>query len=134
LQAKTRIEILLAIVGGDETALKLIQDVLARACNYVNLVFRMERALQMHRLKPDSEDPKGLTKDLEGLRRIGYDDLVYSIKVANRYLFNTFENTFSPGGIYSEDPIHLTDYSYRREIENWAGELVMSYFSGRKQA
>lgn len=68
----------------------------------------MERALQGQRSRLGDEDPKQLVKNLNGLRRVAYNDLVYSIKIANKYLFLTFGDAIPMGGVYSGDRAHLT--------------------------
>ncbi len=134
MQAKKRIEKLLAIVNGDSAALNFIQIVMAKACAYVDQVFSIEKAILVEQLKPEGRDLEQLIENMESLRRIAYNDLVDSIKRANLYLFQSFGGVVPKGGGYSEDPSHLTDDTCRVEIENWAGELVISYFAGREKA
>ena len=132
--AKARIDEIIASVKEDKNALNLIHGVLAKAQNYVDRVFAMETALQTQRPYTEGGELRKLTEDLDGLRSIAHNALISEIQIVNRYLFKTFgPDVIPPGGVYSKDPVHLTSNAYRSSIGDWAGELVVEYFTGRKK-
>lgn len=126
-----RIKAVSTIVKADAKALSLISAVFLAALRYISAVYTMETTLAPLRLTSD-ESLKEMTSRLDQSRTLAHNSLIDSIRICNRYLFNTYGNdTIPAGGIYSSDPIHLTDNVYRAAIGDWAGNLVSAVFSSR---
>lgn len=126
-----RIRAVSDMMKNDPKALSLISSVLQSALRYVSAVYTMETTLSLLRLT-GSESLKEETSRLDQLRSLAHNSLIDSIRICNRYLFQSYGFDRIPaGGIYSSDPIHLTDNVYRAAIGDWAGDLIASVFSSR---
>jgi hypothetical protein len=95
---KKRIIDIIALVKDDSLAMKLIEDVLRKACQYVIRVYDMETALTMQRSLLDPSVIRQKTEHMDKLRSIAHDSLIDSIRICNRYLHELREfadNDFS---------------------------------------
>lgn len=131
MKAKKRVTEILDIASGDEKVSSLVQEVLDKAVGYVSAVFKMETTLVTQRYRLEGEELRELTERMDRLRRIAHNALIDSIRICNRYLFKTYGNDIPAGGVYSKDPMHLSGETNRIAIGDWAGEVVLSFFSDR---
>jgi hypothetical protein len=99
---------------------------LFKALNYVNAVNALEYYI-IH-----GGDDQDEIQRLDQRRTIAHNSLIDSIKIVNRYLFTNYGVDIIPaGGVYSDEPLHLTTEN-RRAIGNWAGKLVSEVFDKRR--
>jgi hypothetical protein len=130
----SRIQMILHTVEGDTLAVLLIKNVINRCKDFIpDLEAAEETREAEHRRFHESEESRKLTECAGSLARLSYDTLIDSIKAVNHYLFRNFGNFIPQGGIYSEDPGHLTDSSRRSEIGRWAREVALAFPSNGKK-
>lgn len=130
-RAKDRINNIIATVNSDNNATDLVQETLNKAVKYVETVYNMETQLSIYRFRAEGEEYRSIAERLDSLRKIAHDAFIDSIVICNRYLFRNFGSTIPAGGIYSEDPMHLSVID-RMAIGNWAFDLVKDYFIERR--
>ncbi len=111
--------------GQDETAKKLVLDVLRAAIAYIDAVYAFESQIVVN---GSSED---LSPHFELQMSAATDALISSIKQCNRYIFRTIPDLLHPGGIYSGDPADITNAD-RQAICSWAGALLAEMFASRR--
>lgn len=134
MAAKKHIEQVLSVAGKDEQAAKLIEELCKKAHGYVEAVYAMETKLQIARFRLEGEQLRELTEDLDQFRRFAHNTLIDQIRLTNRYLFRRFGTEEIPaGGVYSGDPEHIVNDTYRAAIGDWAGQVVLAYFTQRKR-
>lgn len=131
---KERIQLVLNLVNGDETACSLIEKACTSAFEYVAAVYTMEMTLKTQRFRLEGEGLRQLTESLDVTRRRKHDLLIDDIRIANRYLFKNYGQDIPEGGIYSGDPWHLSEDNLNRiAVGDWAGRLVYAFFEERKR-
>jgi hypothetical protein len=130
-KAKERIQNVLGIVSTDNNAMDLIQETLTKGVKYVEAVYNMETQLSIYRFRMEGEEYRSVAERLDSLRKIAHDAFIDSIMICNRYLFRNFGELIPAGGIYSDDPMHLSNND-RMAIGDWAFGLVKDYFIERR--
>ena len=131
---KQRILDVLAIVMDDKRSVELIGVVLSKVAAYCLAVYNSESHRITNIVVMEPEQLRESMEHLDSTRTIMHNSLIDAIRICNRHLCRTFGNDkIPPGGIYSFDPIHLTDDIYRSLIGNWAGEVFNAFFIERKR-
>ncbi len=125
MNPKSRILNIIKILMNDATGINLIADVLNKTLNYVNAVNILEHYVM---LGGDDQDE---IHRLDQRRTLAHNALIDSVNICNRYLFKNYKDAVPPGGVYSDDPLHLSPEN-RRAIGNWAGKLVSDVFENRR--
>jgi len=134
MESKKRILDILDAAKDDKRAVDLIEVVVSKVIGYVTAVYDTETLRPINLIKLDPDHCREATERLHNHRSIMYNSLIDAIRVCNRYLFSTFGSDRIPeGGLYSEDPIHLTDDHYRYAVGSWAGDVFYAFFKDRKR-
>lgn len=133
MNCKKRFLDVLAVVKDDKRAVELIEVVFSKIINYATAVFDMETLHYVNTLLLEPEQFREATKRLDENRTRMHNSLIDSIRICNRHLFRTFgTEVIPPGGVYSQDPIHLTDDNYRHAIGSWAGDVFFAFLKERR--
>ncbi len=122
---KDRILNIIKILNNDATSINLTADVLNKALNYINAVNTLEHYVM---LGGDDQDE---IQRLDQRRTLAHNALIDSVNICNRYLLKNYKDAVPPGGVYSDDPLHLSSGN-RRAVGNWAGKLVSEVFENRR--
>ena len=131
---KQRFLDVLSIVQDDKKSVELIGVVLSKIAAYCLAVYNSESHRITNAVVLEPEQLRESMEHLDTTRTIMHNSLIDAIRICNRHLFRTFgTDKIPPGGIYSHDPIHLTDDIYRSLIGNWAGEVFNAFFVERKR-
>ncbi len=113
-----RIREIREIIGADEQAKKLIENVLIKASDYIRQIERMERILAVHSGSYDFQDK---FDSADRLRTIKHNALISDLNIANRYLFKEYGDMIPVGGLFV-GPVE--QFHQREIIGDWAVELV----------
>ena len=133
MECKKRFIDVLSVVKDDKRAVELIGVVFSKIINYATAVYDMETLHHVNTLLLEPDQFREATKRLDEKRTITHNSLIDSIRICNRYLFKMFGTEVIPlGGVYSQDPIHLTDDHYRYAIGGWAGDVFYAFFKERR--
>ncbi|GEM_PF-1477278 len=106
-------------VTSDPQALKLIENVLVKATDYIRQIERTERILAIHQGSYDFQDKFA---NADKLRTIKHNALISDLTIANRYLFKEYGTDEIPEGGLFVGPVE--QFHQREVIGDWAVELV----------
>jgi hypothetical protein len=133
MECKKRFLDVLAVVKDDKRAVELIGVVFSKIINYATVVYDMETLYYVNNVLLEPDKFRDATKRLDEDRTRMHNSLIEAIGICNKYLFGTFgTEVIPPGGVYSQDPIHLTDDNYRNTIGSWAGDVFYAFFKERR--
>jgi hypothetical protein len=133
MDCKKRFLDVLAVVKDDKRAVELIGVIFSKIINYATVVYDMETLRHVNALLLEPEQFRENANRLDENRTMAHNSLIDSIRICNRHLFRTFgTEVIPPGGVYSQDPIHLTDDHYRYAIGSWAGNVFYAFFKERR--
>lgn len=115
-----RIENILHITNEEDVVKRLISDVAVSVVNYDDCVMCNADAIKTLRfIGDDSEKFKEAVTRLDRLQHFAHERVIDSIKIANRYLFKKYGANIPAGGVYTDDPFHLS-VGNRDAIAGWA--------------
>jgi hypothetical protein len=129
--AVDRFDEIIERLHADDSAIKLLNDLLTAAGHYLVAVVETESNLRIARKNLAGEDLRGLTSDLEASRSRAHNALIASLHAFNRYAVRQAEDTgdiLPPGVIFSGNPDRIRD---RVAIADWAGELLAGIYRRR---
>ena len=112
-----------SITFGDEKTKSVISNVKKSIRRYYETVTNMEATLKAQRFRLEGSEFRKLTERLDSLRHSAHEVLMDSIRIANRYLVQTYGKDIPVGGVYSGDSIHLR-VPDRIAIGNWALNIM----------
>lgn len=115
----------------DKKGLKLIQEIVEKAVNYIQITIEMEQFITMKEsLGESTRQYQDRFKNLDQRKRLTHNALISQLNIVNRYLFShkLIKNKIPIGGIFTGDPHNIGE---RGAIADWAYFLVAGLVNRR---
>lgn len=116
----------------DDSGLKLLQEAMAKAVDYVSIVSGMEIQAMVQKSRLETGAYRELFTRLDRQRSFSHNALISSCKAANRYYREKYPDDISVGGIFDLPKEKLENLT-RQAIGDWAMDITRALFDGRQR-
>lgn len=128
-KALDRLQRIAALLDGDATGEKLLDELVAAGQRYFEQVNRLEWFMRLRARRLEGEERRAEIERLDANRTRAHENLLASLYALNRYLVRTYEEV-PPGGVFSRDPETIRN---RVAVADWMGDLLSALYRNRRR-
>lgn len=125
----------LLVEENDNNGLALLNNLIKSALRYVEVVIDFETTVNiMYKENGVNKETQKIVEDLDRSRRSAHNTLIDNLAIVNRYLAKNYDwetngGEIPIGGIYSLDPVTISD---RKKVGDWSKYIITALYNIKK--